>query len=366
MKKPVAIVLGPSLEAISGVTTHVHSLLDSRLGESYTLMHFQVGSEGRSESTPRKAARLAASPFLLAARILRHGAAIVHVNSSLNAKAWWRDLAYMLVAKACGAGVVFQKHGGTLESFCRNPAFTFLVRNALKLPDAIVVLSEAERAAYERLVPGQNVAVVPNGIDPAPYLKYNRRPPAPSAPLRLIYIGRLAARKGLSETLEALAMAHAEGVAAQLIIAGSGPEEARLRAQARGLALNEAVTFAGPAWGEYKAKLLSNADALLLASYSEGLPYSLLEGMAAGVVPIVTPVGAIPDVVTDGVHGRVVPVADARAIAHAIGLLHRDRAAVARMSQACRARVAGAYSLERLADGFTGVYCALSPRPALS
>lgn len=364
MKKPVALVLGPSLEAISGVTTHVHSLLDSRLGESFSLVHFQVGSEGRRESAPEKLARFVASPFLLAARILREGASIVHVNSSLNAKAWWRDLAYMAVAKLCGARVVYQKHGGTLESFCRNPVFSFLVRQSLKLPDAIVVLSQAEREAYGRLVPGQNVAVVPNGIDPAPYLRYNRRPPDPAAPLRLLYIGRLAPRKGLSEALEALALARAEGVAAQLIIAGSGPEEGRLRAQARALLLNEAVTFAGPAWGEFKTKLLSNADVLLLASYSEGLPYSVLEAMAAGVVPIVTPVGAIPDVITEGVHGHFVPVQDAKALSKVISVLAEDRAAVARMSHACRTRVAAAYSLERLADGFTAVYSALNPWPA--
>ena len=54
---------------------------------------------------------------------------------------------------------------------------------------------------------------------------------------------------------------------------------------------------------------------LLLPSYSEGLPYALLEAMAAGVVPVVTPVGAIPDVVTDGEHGLLVPPRDAEAIA---------------------------------------------------
>ena len=362
--RPVALVLGPSRDALSGVTTHVNALLGSRLADGYALVHYQVGSEGRAESAPARLARLLLSPFALAAAILRHDAAIVHVNVSLNAKAYWRDLAHVLAAKLCGARVVLQKHGGHLEKFARNPLFARFVKATLRLPDLVVVLSQAELAAYRAFVPGQNVAAVPNGIDAEPYRRYNRPAADPARPLKLLYLGRLAAGKGLAESLEALALARAAGAPATLVIAGGGPEEARLRAQARSLSLADCVTFAGPAWGDYKVRLLSNADALLLPSYSEGLPYALLEAMAAGAVPIVTPVGAIPDVVADGVHGRLVPVGEAAAIARAVVELHHDRAALLRMSQAARARVAAAYSLERLAVDFGGLYASLAPWPA--
>jgi glycosyltransferase involved in cell wall biosynthesis len=364
MTRPVALVLGPSLEAISGVTTHVNSLLGSQLGQTYRLIHFKVGGEGRYESAFGKLGRFVTSPFALAAAILRHDASIVHVNSSLNAKAWWRDLAYLIVAKLCGTRVVFQKHGGDLKQFTTNPGFAFFVRRVFTLADALVVLSQDDLQAYQAFVPGRHIAAVPNGIDPAPYLKYNRAPADLSAPLKLLYIGRLAAGKGLSESLEALAVVRGEGMSPRLIIAGSGPEEARLRIRVRELGLGKQVSFAGPAWGEYKTKLLSNADVLLLPSYSEGLPYALLEGMAAGVVPIVTAVGAIPDVVTDGVHGLFVPIKDPYSIAQAIKSLHANRAGLARMSQACRCRIASAYSLERLADDFIAIYSTLLPWPA--
>jgi len=364
MTRPVALVLGPSLRAMSGVTTHVNSLLGSQLGQTYRLIHFQVGSEGRDESRFGKLARLAASPFALAAAILRHEASIVHVNSALNAKGWWRDLAYLIVAKLCGARVVFQKHGGDLGRFTASPGFAIFVRRMLKLADCLVVLSQHDLRAYQALVPGRHVAAVPNGIDPAPYLKYRRRRADLSAPLTLLYIGRLAEGKGLAESLEALALVRAEAGSPRLVIAGSGSEEARLRSRVRELDLGQQVSFAGPAWGEYKMKLLSDADVLLLPSYSEDLPYALLEGMAAGVVPIVTPVGAIPDVVGDGVHGLFVPVKDPRSIAQAIKSLHADRSQLARMSQACRGRIASAYSLERVAEDFIALYSALLPWPA--
>src|SRR5690606_18106084 len=99
-------------------------------------------------------------------------------------------------------------------------------------------------------------------------------------------------------------------------------------------------------------------------SHSEGLPYALLEAMAAGTVPVVTAVGAIPEVVVDGVHGRLVPARDAQAVANALIELDRDRTALARMSRAARQRVAAGFSLERLALDFTQLYSRLAPCPA--
>jgi glycosyltransferase involved in cell wall biosynthesis len=354
-RKPAVLVLGPDREAISGVTTHVNCLMGSALRTAFALEHFQVGSEGRREGLMGKLARAVLSPLALMATIVRRDAAIVHLNTSLNAKAYWRDLAYLVVAKLCGARVLLQKHGGSLQAFCgRSRLFAAFVRATLRLADAVVVLSRTELNEYGKLGAGRQVVLLPNGIDVAPYRRFNRTPAAPAAPLRCVYIGRLAPRKGLDEILESLA-----GAPASLVIAGSGPEEARLRRKAAELDLESRVRFAGPTWGEEKAHLLSQADVLLLPSHSEGLPYALLEAMAAGVVPVVTRVGAMPDVVDAGTHGVFVPVRDAAAITRALATIDADRAWLARMSAACRQRVAASYSLERVAADFGGLYAAL-------
>jgi hypothetical protein len=120
MRQPVALVLGPHLEAVSGVSTHVRLLLASPLAADFRLVHFQVGSEGRREGPLGRALRLALSPFRLAVAIVARNAAVVHINTSLNARAYWRDLAYLAVARLCGARVVYQVHGGALpRRFCR-------------------------------------------------------------------------------------------------------------------------------------------------------------------------------------------------------------------------------------------------------
>ncbi|MGQ0547633.1 MAG: glycosyltransferase family 4 protein [Betaproteobacteria bacterium] len=354
--RPVVLVLGPGRAAISGVSTHVNALLGSGLGAEFALEHFQVGSEGRREGALERCWRLAASPFALAAAIVRRRAALVHVNTSLNARAFWRDAAYLLVAKLCGARVLFQTHGGTLGEFAAGRVSGPLVRALLRLPDAVAVLATAEREIYRRLVPTQAVAIIPNGVDCRAYRRHARRRADPRLPLRLLYMGRLAPRKGLAETIEALRLARAAGGAARLVIAGSGPEEARLRRQAADAGLGQEVSFVGPASGEHKARLLGDADVLVLASESEGMPYALLEAMACGVVPLATPVGAIPEMIHPGAHGVLVPPRDAPALARAIAGLAADRDALERMGAACRRRAAAAYSLERLAADFSAAY----------
>src|SRR5205085_4643441 len=135
VKRPLVLVLGPSREAISGVSTHVNSLLGSKLGSEFALEHFQVGSEGREEGALRRLLRLALSPLALAAAILARDARIVHLNTSLNARAWWRDLVYVLVARLCGSRVVLQVHGGVLERFASGPLLASFVRLARRWPD---------------------------------------------------------------------------------------------------------------------------------------------------------------------------------------------------------------------------------------
>ena len=361
IQTPVILLLGPHRAAVSGVSTHVNLLMDSALADDFEVVHFQVGSEARDEGALGRFMRLVLSPFFLAATIVFRHVSLVHINTSLNPRAYWRDLAYLAVSKMLGARVVYQVHGGALPQrfFAGSKLLTEFLRFTLKAPDLVLVLAQVELEAYRNFVPEQHVVALPNGIDCRPYGAVPAVQTEKGHTLRLVYIGRIAREKGLYETLQGMRLAHELGVDAHLVIAGSGAEESRLRRYAQALGIAARTCFVGPVFGADKVKLLAGADVTILPSYSEGLPYALLEAMAAGIPVIATPVGAIPDVVTDGIHGFLVPPRDGKSIAESLAILAGDRERLGWMSRACRRRIRAAFSIERLAQELSLHYAQL-------
>ena len=351
------VICGPALHAMSGVSTHLRVLLASELAREHELLHFQVGREGRRENARQRLARFLLSPVQLALLLLRSGARIVHLNASLDAKGFWRDLAYWCIARLLGRRVVNQVHGGALPQafFGGRGLRTWLLRRFLVQSHAVTVLSRAELEAYRAFDARIRVHLVPNAIDPAGLLDAARERNA-DAPLRLAYVGRLVREKGLLELIEALALLRDAGRAMTLRIAGGGPLESGLRDAIRAARLEERASLLGVVAGEAKSRLWLAADVFALPSYAEGLPYSLLEAMAAGCVPVTTRVAAIPDVVLHREHGLFVPPRDPRALARALAALDDDRERLARMAAACRARVRERYTLPRLAADLRELY----------
>lgn len=369
-RKCRVLLLGPSLQAVSGVSTHLGLLFGSFLSTGFELLHFQVGSEGRAESRLQKLWRFAASPFHFSAALLRHKPDVVHLNTSLEPKSYWRDLIYLLLAKLVGRKVVYQVHGGALpqDFFPRSRLLTGLLRGALRLPDAVVLLADIELRAYRQFVPEARLVVIANAIETADLVDAPLALMA-EAPLHLAYLGRLAENKGIFDIVAALCLLRNRNIRVRVSIAGGGPDEARLRQAVESAGMQDMVHFWGPLFGPEKNALWKAADVFVFPTYHrEGLPYALLEAMAAGAVPVTCPVGAIPDVMADGVHGLFVNPQAPEALAAALERLDRDRPLLFRLAAASRLRVQEHYTVERLADDFDQLYrslqgpsCAASP-----
>jgi glycosyltransferase involved in cell wall biosynthesis len=358
MAKKSVVLLGPSLDAVSGVSTHIRQLLSSDLAGEFELRHFQVGSEGRRESALARVGRLIFGPVALAIYLLRTRPGIVHLNTSINPRAFWRDLGYLLVARALRRKTVYQVHGGKPpQEFAGNrPLRLALMRWVLKLPQAIVLLARSEVSAYREFVPGERLELIPNAIalvEPqsmAPRMNNE-------APLHLAYVGRLIREKGLFEILAAIGILHKRGIAVDLVVAGAGPDAAAMQNMVSQLGLSRQVKFVGSVFAEEKSRLWASADVFAFPTFHrERLPYALLESMAAGVVPITSAVGAIPDVMEDGVHGILVPSRDPQALVAAIERLHGDRAMLQRMARACQQRIRERFTVERMAHEFRTLY----------
>ncbi|MHB8388437.1 MAG: glycosyltransferase family 4 protein [Acidobacteriaceae bacterium] len=358
--RPRVVILGPSRGAVSGVSEHLNQLFASRLSEQVELIHFQVGSEGRSESGRRRVWRQAIGPVQLAYLLIRTRAAAIHLNTSIDRRAFWRDLLYLLVAKALRRKVVYQIHGGALpieiQSHSAILGLAFSV--CLRLPDAIVVLTADEETQYRATARGTPVLRIPNAVDLAPYADFPARDYSSRTPLRLVYIGRLAKDKGLYETLEAMALLSRRGAAGRirLTLAGSGSEEQRLRKAVVEFGLDSLVEIIGPVFGEKKRIFWRNADLFIFPTRREGLPYAVLESLAAGTPLVTTRAGGIPDAIENGVHGVFLDTASPGAVADTVSALLENSETLRHMSDACRQRAAERYGLSRLEHQLCELY----------
>lgn len=356
------MILSPSLSAVSGVSTHANLLFRSALTNEYNLIHFQVGSEGRQETVLGRASRLASSFVEFGFFLLRHRPAIVHLNPSLESKALWRDSIYLLIAKAFTCRVVFQIHGGAIpEEFFRGHRIrNAVLRRVLRTANAVALLSHLEHRIYRQFDARVRLEVIPNAIDPSHLLEASTRRAATGRPLRLAYLGRLIASKGIFDIISALRQLRDRRVSAKLSIAGSGSDEENLRTFVEHLGLSDCVTFRGPLFNEDKDRLWRETDVFVFPTYfPEGMPYALLESMAAGAVPVTCPVGAIPEVLQHEVQGILIPPKNPVAIADVLQKLDADRTQIERMSAAGRERILQDHTIERLTGDFRRLYSSL-------
>jgi glycosyltransferase involved in cell wall biosynthesis len=187
--------------------------------------------------------------------------------------------------------------------------------------------------------------IVHCGVDPD---RYGCPPDAGGTPpsKRILFVGRLATVKGVRILLDAFARiceAHPE---ARLTLVGDGDERAAIEAHARALGCDNAVRFAGYLNQDEVADELARADLFALPSFAEGVPVVLMEAMAARLPVLATRVAGIPELVEDGVAGRLVPPGDVAAFATALDALLRDPEGRAAMGAAGRARVESEFHIE--------------------
>ena len=214
--------------------------------------------------------------------------------------------------------VVFTAHGWAFSGRRgRAGALAVAVERAMApLSTAVVCVSEWDRKiAIDRGVSSkERLHVIYNGI------QTTDRPPDrgtwPSRPV-LVCVARLAPPKDVRLLLRALARPDLSNW--QLRVVGEGPERMSLRALCHELGLGDRVALNGER--SDVAAQLRDADAFVLPTRWEGLPYSILEAMASGLPVIASSVGGIPELVEHGVTGWLVEPGDVTGLADAIQTL---------------------------------------------
>jgi glycosyltransferase involved in cell wall biosynthesis len=241
----------------------------------------------------------------------------IHVNMAERLSVF-RKGAVIVLSRALGIPVVLHLHAAQLHHFypLLPKPLQAMTRWVFSLPASCIVLgTTAQRFVVNELrVPASRVEIVINGV-PAPTVP--RRISKENAVKRLLFVGNLSERKGVTDLLQALSRPGFTNLPLELVLAGGG-DVASYQAKANELGLEKMVQFTG--WSEQKdvAALMAQADILVLPSYDEGLPLVILEALANGVAVVCTPVGEIPSALRHGVTACFVEPGDVNGLAESL------------------------------------------------
>lgn len=194
--------------------------------------------------------------------------------------------------------------------------------------------------------------IVHCGVDPS---RYSASAHAGRG-MRLLYVGRIASVKGLPVLLDAISRLVLSRADVQLTVVGDGLERPAIEACARDLGLKDHVQFVGYKSQNEVAEHMRKTDLVVMSSFAEGVPVSLMEAMASGL-PVVAPmIAGIPELVTHGESGLLVWPGDPESLETAIKCLLDDGELRARMGRAGRARVISDYDIHIEAGKLAAVF----------
>ncbi len=283
--------------------------------------------------------------------IKRHDIRLIHAHDL-------SCLAYAVVAgKLTGIKVIMTEHSRHYidHALKRRVEKRVLMTGVSRL---IEVSSELKQASILKdRIPEQKISVIENGVDmdlfrSAPRVRLHGELGLSSDQKLILAVGRLEKIKGQQHLIRAMALLQGKVKNTHLILVGDGVERSALETQVHVAGLGELVHFMGAR--DDIPGIMAAGDLLVIPSESEGLPFVLLEAMAAGLPVVATTVGNISDIIDDNERGMLVPPGDAHRLAVAIETILGK--APQSMTDKARNYVAHHYSEKRMLARYEHLY----------
>jgi glycosyltransferase involved in cell wall biosynthesis len=239
---------------------------------------------------------------------------IVHINVAQRGSIRRKDL----IARLCrrvGIPYVVHVHGSRFHDSWHNdgPAMQARMRKLVTGAARVIVLGTFWRDFVTSIGgEAERVVVVANATHHPDQANEHLN----TRPARILFLGQMGARKGVPQLIEALGdLPKDRDWTATL--AGDG-DVLKVRKEVAAVGLEPRVKVLGWAGPQEVAELLRNHDILVLPSFNENLPMSVIEGMAHGMAIVTTPVGAVEDIIEQDVSGLLVPPGDVAALTLAL------------------------------------------------
>jgi glycosyltransferase involved in cell wall biosynthesis len=256
----------------------------------------------------------------------------------------WTKQPYVIALR--GSDVPGYDGGVLLRGLHR--ALRSMTRRILTGAQRVTANSESLGELAQQSFPGIPIEVITNGVCTTTFRPRERRSRADR--FRLLCVARLVPRKGLEDLIATMAVPSLP--ACTLTIAGDGPLRSRLKALARSLRVADRVVFTGRVDVSDLSACYDRADCFVLPSHAESCSMSLLEAMASGLPVVAARTGGIPELIEDGVNGRLFSAGDVQDLSAAVAWMLESEERRHRIGTANRARAITSFGWPRIVSSY--------------
>jgi glycosyltransferase involved in cell wall biosynthesis len=345
------IMVGTSADHVrGGIGAVVRGYRNAGLFERFPITYITTHQEGSARG---KVLAALGAYARLCRELATASAPLVHIHMSRGAS-FWRKYVVCLLARLWRRPYVLHVHAGHFGKFYDEQCGVIakaIVRQTLRRAAAVLALSEHWRTTLLRICPDANVRTLPNSV-----VLHERSGDKPnSGSPRILYTGRISEAKGTFDLLRGFARIAPQFPDAVLVCAGDG-QGPQLLELAESLGLKGRVTCPGWLSSDEIRKEMEQATVFALPSHGEGMPVAMLEAMSWGLPVVVTPVGAIPEVVQNGQNGVLVAPQDIESIAQALRALLESPSERARLGAAARETIVRHFTMSATLDKLAALY----------
>lgn len=350
MQKIKVLMVGPDRTVHGGISAVVNEMYAAGLDKRVDLKYIGTMKEGS------KLKKLFVAAFAYA-RFLRELAwcDVVHVHFSSDAS-YYRKSYFMRAAHRHGKKLVLHQHGGDFKTFYNvelGDSKKKRLRDTLSMGDVMLVLTRSWKEFFSGIVSGDKIMVFPNGVMTGAGSGFSNKNKDFN---KILFLGRICKDKGIEELLAAMKLVHEDYPEVKLYIGGIYEDEYfREKVDSCG----DYVKYLGWVSGQEKDSYLEECGILVLPSYYEGFPVSIIEAMLRRSAVVASNVGGIPDIIQDGADGILIPPKDSEAIKNSLEKLISDTNFAMDLGEKGREKVLKNYSIEKNIDKLVGIYSKL-------
>lgn len=326
MEKLKVLMIGPARSVKGGMTSVVDNYFKYGLDKEVDLKYIETVND---KNKVLKLLKIIKGYVEYISNIKKYDVIHIHMASR---RSTFRKGKYIRIAKRYGKKIILHIHGAEFKIFynneCNNNQKKYII-DTLNMADKIIVLSEEWKDFFSKLVDKNKIEVIYNAILIPDNFEKNLDTK------RILFLGRFGKRKGIYDLIKVLEELCVKYPDLTLYAGGDGEIE-KVRQIVNEKNLENNIKILGWVSGEEKEKLLKESSFYILPSYNEGMPMSVIEGMAYKNVTVSTNVGGIPKVITNMQNGILINPGDTESLYRYLDELLQDKELRIKLSENAR------------------------------